>query len=280
MQGEVKSDRLLAASREEGMRMLEMARQSELRIGGAPDTFLGGGLQTCRKLIDEGAIGSPVGATAFFANHGWEGGHPDPEFFYKPGGGPILDIGPYYLTALIALLGPVERVAGSTRTTFSERTITSKPKSGQKIEVEVPTHVSGVLEFASGAVGTILMSYDVWGHNLPKIEIHGTDGSLSVPDPVHFKGPVLLREKNEKEWREEPLAFGYQEDSRGIGVADMVHAIDSNRSHRASGELMLHVVDIAESLFDSSRTGKHQTLASGCERPDPLPPDLANGEIR
>ena len=270
----------LAASRKEGMRMLEIARQSELRIGGAPDTFLGGGLQTCRKLIDEGAIGTPIGATAFFANHGWEWGHPDPEFFYKPGGGPILDMGPYYLTALITLLGPVARVAGSARTAFSERMITSKPKSGQKIEVEVPTHVTGVLEFASGAVGTILMTYDVWGHNLPNIEIHGTDGSLSVPDPNHFTGPVLLREKNEKDWREVPLAFGYQENSRGIGVADMVDAIDSNRYHRASGELMLHVVDIAESLYDSSRTGKHQTLSSGCERPAPLSSDLEAGEIR
>ena len=270
----------LASSREEGLRVLETARRGELRVGGAPDTFLGSGLQTCRKLIDDGEIGKPIGATAFFANHGWEWGHPDPEFFYKRGGGPIFDMGPYYLTALIALLGPVARVTGSTRTTFSERTITSEPKSGQKIEVEVPTHVSGVLEFASGAVGMILMSYDIYGHHLPKIEIHGTEGSLSVPDPNKFGGPILLRKKGEKEWRDAPLAFGYQEDSRGIGVADMVDAIATGRPHRASGKLMHHVVDIAESLYDASRIGKHQTVTSVCERPAPLDLDLAPGEIR
>ena len=270
----------LASCREEGKRVLETAGREALRVGGAPDTFLGGGLQTCRKLIDDGAIGRPIAATAFFANHGWEWGHPDPEFFYRPGGGPIFDMGPYYLTALIALLGPVASVFGSTMSTFSERVIASKPRTGQKIEVQVPTHVSGTLEFASGAVATILMSFDVWGHHLPRIEIHGTEGSLSVPDPNKFGGPVMLLKENEKEWREVPLSFGYQENSRGIGVADMVDAIATSRPHRASGELMYHVVDVAESLYDSSRNGKRQTVASSCPRPTPLAPDLAPGQIR
>ena len=156
-----------------------------VRVGCAPDTFLGGGIQTCRKLIDDGWIGEPVAATAFMTCHGHESWHPDPEFYYQVGGGPMLDMGPYYLTALVNLLGPVARVTGSTRITFPERLITSQPKYGKRVTVEAPTHVAGVLDFANGAIGTIITSFDVWAANLPRIEIYGTEGSLQRARPEH-----------------------------------------------------------------------------------------------
>ena len=179
----VYNEKPLALSREQGREMLNLAKAKSLRVGGAPDTFLGGGIQTCRKLIDDGVIGEPIAATAFMMGHGHESWHPDPEFYYQPGGGPMFDMGPYYLTALVYLMGSVKRVTGSTRSTFPERTITSQPKHGQKITVRVPTHIAGVMDFSNGAIGTIITSFDVWGHSLPPIEIHGTLGSLSVPDP-------------------------------------------------------------------------------------------------
>ena len=189
----VYNEKPLAITREDGKRMVELAAAKGVRIGGAPDTFLGGGIQTCRKLIDDGWIGEPVAATAFMMGHGHESWHPDPEFYYKVGGGPMFDMGPYYLTALVNLVGPVKRVTGSARITFPERTITSQPKFGTKIEVEVPTHIAGVLDFANGAVGTIITSFDVWGGQLPRIEIYGTEGTLSVPDPNTFGGPIRIR---------------------------------------------------------------------------------------
>ena len=166
----VYTEKPLATRRADGAATLALAREKGLRVGSAPDTFLGGGLQTCRKLIDDGAIGEPVAAVAFMTGHGPEGWHPDPEFFYKPGAGPMFDMGPYYLTALVSLLGPIARVTGSARISFPERTIGSGPKQGQQIVVETPTHVAGVLDFAGGAVATIITSFDVWAANLPRIE--------------------------------------------------------------------------------------------------------------
>jgi len=218
----VHSEKPLAIDRDRGIELLALARDRGLRIGCAPDTFLGGGIQTCRKLIDDGAIGEPVAATAFMTCHGHESWHPAPEFYYKIGGGPLFDMGPYYLTALVNLLGPVRRATGSARITFPERTITSEPLNGRKIEVDVPTHVAGVLDFASGAVGTLIMSFDVWGAHLPRIEVYGTEGSLSVPDPNGFGGTVRVLKAGEQEWREVPLTHAYTENWRGIGVADMV----------------------------------------------------------
>lgn len=275
----VYSEKPLAISRADGGRVLDAARKKGRRLGGAPDTFLGGGIQTCRKIIDDGWIGRPIAAMAFMTTPGHERWHPAPEFYYKPGGGPMLDMGPYYLTALVTMLGPVARVAGSTQTTYAERTITSEPKRGQKIAVEVPTHVAGVLDFASGAVGMILTSFDVWGTHLPSIEVYGTAGSLLVPDPNGFGGPIQILRKNETDWHEVPLAFGYAENSRGLGVADMADAIAKGRPHRASGELMYHVLDVMEGLHDASTAGRSYLVSSACERPAPLPLGLADGEI-
>ena len=189
----VYNEKPLAIRLEDARRMLKLAKARRLRVGGAPDTFMGAGGQTCRKLIDDGVIGRPVAATAFMMCHGHEGWHPAPDFYYQPGGGPMFDMGPYYLTALVNLMGPVRRVTGSARITFPIRTITSQPLHGTKITVRTPTHIVGVMDFASGAVGTIITSFDVWAAQLPRIEVYGSAGTLSVPDPNTFGGPVRLR---------------------------------------------------------------------------------------
>ena len=273
------TEKPLAVTREDGRRMLDIAREKGVLIGAAPDTFLGAGLQTCRKLIDDGWIGRPVAATAFMMCHGHENWHPDPEFFYKPGGGPMFDMGPYYLTALVSLLGPVRRVSGSTSVTFPERTISSEPKRGKKVAVEVPTHIAGTMDFASGAIGTIIMSFDVWEHHLPCIEIHGSEGSMSVPDPNTFGGPVLVKRGLEGEWKEIPLTHEYAKESRGLGPADMAYALRTGRPHRANGELAYHVLDLMHAFHDSSDTGVHITLESTCERPAPMPMNLTEGML-
>jgi predicted dehydrogenase len=275
----VHNEKPLAVSREDGLQLLKLGRERGLRVGCAPDTFLGGGLQTCRKLIDDGWIGEPVAATAFMLCHGHESWHPDPDFYYQPGGGPMFDMGPYYLTALVHLMGPVRRVTGSAQITFPERLITSQPKHGTKIKVNVPTHVAGIMDFANGAVGTIVTSFDVWAAQVPRIEIYGTEGSLSVPDPNGFGGPVLVRRAGASDWSEVPLTHGYAKNSRGIGVADMAYALRSGRPQRANGDMAYHVLDIMHAFHDASREGRHVELSSTCTRPAPLPLGLREGTL-
>ena len=273
------NEKPLAIERAEGQKILAMAKQKGLLVGGAPDTFLGAGLQTCRKLIDDGWIGTPVAATAFMLCHGHESWHPDPEFYYKIGGGPMFDMGPYYLTALISLMGPVRRVTGSARATFPSRMITSEPHYGTEISVEVPTHVAGVLDFENGGIATIITSFDVWSHQLPFIEIYGTTGSLSVPDPNTFGGPVKVRRPGMEDWAEIPFTHGYAENSRSIGLADMAYALRTGRLQRANGELCYHVLDIMHAIHDSSSLGKHIELISNCLQPSPLPMGLMPGQL-
>ncbi len=275
----VYSEKPLSLTFAEGEALVVEANKRGLRVGNAPDTFLGAGIQTCRQLIDDGAIGRPVAATAFMMSRGHEGWHPSPEFYYKAGGGPMFDMGPYYLTALVALLGSVKRVTGSTQISRAQRTITSQPLAGQVITVDVPTHVVGVLDFAIGAVGTIITSFDVQASVLPRIEIYGTEGTLSVPDPNTFGGPVRLRRAGEEEWQEIPLTHANPEQSRGLGVADLAQAAVSGRPHRANGELALHVLEIMETIHTASDEGRHITLRSRCERPAPFPPGLADGAV-
>ena len=270
----VYSEKPLAISRADGEKILALAKECHLRVAGAPDTFLGGGLQTCRRLIDEGAIGEPVAAVAFMAGHGPEGWHPNPDFFYQPGAGPMFDMGPYYLTTLIHLLGPARRVAASTRISFPERLITSQPHSGEKIKVNTSTHVAGVVDFVSGPVATIITSFDVWAANLPRVEIYGAEGSLSVPDPNTFNGPVRVRRAADKEWRDAPLTHGFTDNSRGLGVADLAAAIRSNRPHRANGAMAYHVLDLMHAFDESSQSGRHVEIASQCNRPAALPLDF------
>lgn len=275
----VYNEKPLTVEREDGRRLLEEAEKRGVLVGGAPDTFMGAGLQTCRKLIDDGWIGRPVAATAFMLSRGHESWHPDPEFYYQRGGGPMFDMGPYYLTALVSLIGPIKRVTGSTQTTFSERLITSKPKYGQTITVNTPTHIAGVMDFACGAVGTIVTSFDVWGGNVPCIEIYGTEGTLSVPDPNGFGGPVRIRRAGSHEWSDVPHTHIYAENARGLGVADMAYALRSGRPHRASGEMAYHVLDVMHAFHDASYTGSHVQIQSTCERPAPLPMGLRPGQL-
>jgi predicted dehydrogenase len=266
----VYSEKPLATNRTDGAKLLDLAKRKGLRIGCAPDTFLGAGLQTCRKLLDAGAIGEPVAAVAFFANHGMEMWHPNPEFFYQPGAGPMFDLGPYYLTALVSLLGPVRRLTSSTRISFPERLITSQPLAGAKIKVNTPTHVTGVLDFVAGPIATMITSFDVWAANLPRIEIYGSEGSLSVPDPNTFGGPVRVKGAQDEEWLDVPLIPGHTENSRGLGVSDMVAGIRENRPHRANGEMAFHVLDLMQSFEEASTAGQHMEIRSRCDRPAEL----------
>lgn len=267
----VYNEKPLAVSRADAHYLLQLAKNKRLRVGCAPDTFLGAGLQTCRKLIDEGAIGEPLGATAFMMRHGPEDWHPNPDFFYQEGGGPLYDVGPYYLTALVALLGPVARVTGSARISFPERVVGSGPRRGAKIAVKTPTHVAGLLDFASGPVGLILTSFDVWGSSLPHIEIYGSQGTLLAADPNTFGGPVQLWRARAGAWEEVSLLPGYSENTRSLGVADMARAIQRGEPHRASGQLAYHVLDLMHAIHDASHEGRHIAISSTCDRPAPLP---------
>jgi predicted dehydrogenase len=269
----------LAVTREDGVRTLTLAKDYGVLVGCAPDTFLGGGIQTCRKLIDDGWIGEPVAATAFMVGHGHESWHPAPDFYYEVGGGPMFDMGPYYITALVNLLGPVERVSGSTKATFKERIITRDgDRYGERIPVETTTHLAGTLDFASGAIGTMIMSFDVWSHNLPRIEIYGTEGSMSVPDPNRFDGPVLVRRAGADAWSEVPLTHSSNV-SRGIGAADLAYGLVHGRPHRVNGDLACHVLDVMASFDESSTSGAHVSLRTTCDRPAPLPLGLPLGQL-
>ena len=278
----VYNEKPLCVKREEGAQLLRAAAAKKLRAGGAPDTFLGPGLQTCRKIIDEGWIGRPVAASAFMLSHGPEHWHPAPEFYYKTGGGPMFDMGPYYLTALISLLGPVSRISGSAQKGQAERLISSEPLNGTKITVDVPTHIAGVLDFACGTVGVIITSFDVWSSSMPYIEIYGTEGTLQVPDPNYFRGEVRVRRFREENWSLVPLMLNEPDNPadrdkwqrlnnlRGIGITDMAEAIEQGRPHRASAEMTYHVLDIMHGIYDASAAGTYYNVQSTCERPEPL----------
>ena len=270
----VYAEKPLAIELAEGRKTLEKAAEHGVRVGCAPDTFLGGGLQTCRKLIDDGAIGEPVAANAFMLNPGPESWHPRPQIFYQTGGGPMFDMGPYYMTALVSLLGPARRITGSARITHAQREIGSEPLRGQMLDVEVPTHVASVIEFQSGPVATVITSFDVQSTRHRNIEIYGTEATLSVPDPNTFGGPVQIRRSGEREWTEVELTHGNTSQSRGIGLGDMIVAMASGRPHRASGELSCHVLELMEGSIRASETGRHVELQTTCEQPAPLPPGL------
>jgi predicted dehydrogenase len=277
------SEKPLAASLEEARALLDASAAAGVRLGCAPDTFLGGGLQTSIKLVDDGWIGEPLSAVAFVSEHGYEHFHPNVDFFYGPGGGPALDLGPYYVTALVAMLGPVARVTGFARASFAERVVPAGPRRGERIPVHVPTHVTGAIEFESGAHATVLMSWDIWSTHLPYIEVYGADGSLSVANPDEFDGTPRLRRAGEEElrqppprpgtlpWTSVPLAFSGAV-GRGIGVAEMADAIRSGRPHRACGELAYHVLEVLLAFERSGRERRHVDVASRCPRPAPLSP--------
>jgi len=221
--------------------------------------------------MDEGAIGKPVGANMFMLCPGHESWHPSPQFYYEWGGGPLYDMGPYYLTVLVSLLGPLSTVMGMTRTTHAQRTITSRPRYGEVIEVETPTHMVSLLGFEDGAIAQLTTSFDVCASELPPIEIYGTEATLSVPDPNGFGGTVRIKRAGEEVWTEVPHTHPYPDNSRGLGVWDMAQAIDEGRPHRASAEVAMHVVDIISAVDESASEGRAIKLGSVPARPEPMP---------
>ena len=283
------AEKPLGISRAEGKKIMDAAAKKGVRIGCAPDTFLGAGIQTARKLLDEGAIGKPVAFTAFMMCPGHESWHPSPEFYYEAGGGPMFDMGPHYLTALLNLFGPAKQLSGAATVAIGERTITHKnretgepgPKFGQKIAVQTPDHICGTIEFQNGAMGTIITSFATRfpGHDGKQpITIFGTEGTLRVPDPNGFDGPVHIRKNNDADWSEVPHAFvkGY---GRSVGLADMACALRSGRPMRASGEQAFAVLDLMQGFLDSATKGKIFIPTAPYQRPNPMPAHLPFGTL-
>jgi predicted dehydrogenase len=267
----VYSEKPLALSREDAQPLLDAADAKGLRVGAAPDTFLGGGHQTARKLVDEGAIGQPIGGAAFFMYGGPESWHPNPEFLYQKGAGPVFDMGPYYVTALVNLLGPVKNVLSAGRNTLPKRKIGSGPRQGTEFTVEVLTYVTAILEFHSGAAVTFTVSFDVAGHNHSPIEIYGTGGSLQVPDPNFFGGNVRLIRTGAKQWTDIAHTHSYGDGNhRGIGLADMAAATSTGTAHRASGKLAFHVLEVLQAIVTKADGDTTFEIKSTCERPRPL----------
>lgn len=282
------SEKPLSVDFEQGRRLIDEAEGRNLFVGCAPDTFLGAGGRLARKLVDENAVGRILSGSSFLMSHGMEGWHPDPEFFFKPGGGPILDIGPYYLTTLVNLLGPVRRVFATSSIGFAERIVASdSPRKGDRITVETPTTVSALLDFEAGAQVTLMMSWDVWKHGHPPLELYGTDGSLRIPDPNFFGGHVELTERN-SDWRQidssgSPLgAANWPEQNptlanyRALGVAELANAVLNNRPHRSSGRLALHVLEVMHRILESGVSGQPAVITTMLERPAAMEDDEAS----
>lgn len=278
----VYSEKPFVLSLDEGRALADLAARNGLRIGSAPDTFLGGAHQLARHLVDAGAVGKITSGTCFVQSPGMEMWHPNPDFFFKAGGGPVLDLGPYYISNLVQLLGPVRRVGATTGIASAERTITSKPRHGEKISVETPTTIHALLEFQSGAQITYCASWDVWQHGHSNMELYGLDGTLHIPDPNFFGGEVRMTEKDSfvngtPEWAH-PFSVANDRgraNYRAAGLADMALAIAEGRTHRCSLEFALHVVDVMTSILASGETGRFIDIATSCERPEALGPDEA-----
>ncbi|CAM3384176.1 Gfo/Idh/MocA family protein [Marinicrinis lubricantis] len=268
----VYTEKPFALTKEDADEVLALAEEKGLRVGCAPDTFMGAGLQTCRKLIDEGWIGTPYAASGTILMGNASGGmHPNFQNFLKLGGDPIMDMGPYYLTALVHLLGPARRVTGSAGQLNQEITVNNpaSPRFGDTVPVEAPTNVTATIDFKSGVIASLQAAKESFGYT-PRLEVYGTEGILYVPDPNFFWGPVSIKQPN-GETKEIPLTHTFAEESRGIGIADMAAAIRSGRPHRASGKLARHILDISLSIFEASQTDRHVHIATDCERPAPLP---------
>jgi predicted dehydrogenase len=277
------SEKPLGVSMTEAETLVALARSNGLRLGCAPDTFMGGGHQVVRRLIDEGAIGAPIAGTALMLKPGHEHWHPNPHFFYAYGGGPMLDVGPYYVTNLIALLGPARRVVGFAKRTRSERVVLSEPRRGEIIKVEVPTHTTGVIEFENGATITIATSFDITKHKHNHIELYGDDGSLVTPDPNTFTGDVELFRKGDADWRRVAVDHPYVQGApgrlglRGLGAAEMIDAYRSGRPQRASWELAFHALEVMTALEASQ--GSAIEITSRCERPEPIRRETPEGSF-
>ncbi len=271
----------LTVDLDEAKAVLELAEEKNLLLGCAPDTFFGTGVQTAREIIDSGQIGKVIGGSAYVLSHGPESWHPNPGFYYLKGGGPVLDMAPYYLAALVNLIGPIKRVSAITSKPSEQRLATCKERNGEILPVEVQTHASATVEFENGAIVTAVFSFDVHAHGHKPIEIYGMKGSLQVPDPNNFRGPVSVYKAEEEtpQWVEAKLIRPYSDDMRGIGAADMAQAILNNRPHRASGALAYHVLEVMHAFDKSSETGRTVEIESSAKRPSALPADLSFGEL-
>ncbi|MBS1474047.1 MAG: Gfo/Idh/MocA family oxidoreductase [Massilimaliae sp.] len=266
----VYSEKPLGATLEEGEALAKLAEEKGLMLGGAPDTFLGAGIQTCRELIDKGMIGDTIDAAAFMVCRGHESWHPDPAFYYQFGGGPMMDMGPYYVTALVNLLGGVKGVTGVTKSSFPKRVITSEPHRGEIVDVEVPTYVTGILDFESGATGTIFTTFDVHYKQQARFELYGSEGTLLIPDPNYFGGQIQLLRPEDGEYREIPLMFDYKENSRALGLADMAKALQTGREFRADVQQTLHVLEILTAFEKSSAKRAYLPIIHRYTRRQPM----------
>lgn len=257
-------------------RVLEAAQRADLVVGAAPDTFLGSAAQTARRAIDEGVIGTPIGATAAVRYSRAEEWHPDPSFLFQPGGGPSLDLGPYYVTALVNMLGPVAQVSAFSRIGALERQFTAENRRADSVTVTTPTHASASLRFVNGAIGTLISSFDIWDTSLPFIEIYGEKGTLQIGDPNEYDSPVWVRRHEDSDWWEYERAITPTGEPgtptqllRGIGVADLASSL-SGTPLRASGSLALHVLEVIAAVDVSSERSEVVNIASSVERPEPV----------
>lgn len=286
------SEKPFVLSVEEGLELKGAAEATGVSVGSAPDTFLGGAHQHARRLIDQGKLGRITSGTCHVMSHGMEAWHPNPDFFFKPGAGPVLDIGPYYVTNLIQLLGPVKRVMAMTGMAETERTIRSEPRAGETIKVETPTTIHALLEFGNGAIVTLGTSWDVWAHGHHNMELYGTDGTIFVPDPNFFGGDVTITGHGPE--REDVGTWGHPFEQpnwerpkgpaisnyRGAGLADMMAAVEAGRPARCSLDLALHAVDVMTSILKSGEFGQAVELETTCERPQALAPDQAQALLK
>ncbi|WP_062017395.1 Gfo/Idh/MocA family protein [Aureimonas sp. AU4] len=281
----VYGEKPLATTLEDGEAIMKLAEEKGLRVGSAPDTVLGAGTQTARRLMEDGTVGRTLSGVATIMSRGMEHWHPAPAFYFKPGGGPVLDMGPYYLSALVTLLGPIEQVVAMGQIGLAERTVTANgPNVGQVIPVTTPTTFHALLGFRSGAQVTLLASFDVWKHGMTPIELYGTGASIRVPDPNFFGGTIEIAD-NRDTWSpieagEErltelnyPAASPRYANYRGLGLAEMAAAIEAGRPHRASGELALHVLEAMLGILQSAETGQPVRLRHDCRQPEALTPD-------
>lgn len=268
----VYTEKPFALTREDANQVLSLAKEKGLLVGCAPDTFLGGGLQTCRKLIDDGWIGTPYAATGLILmGNASDGMHPNFENFLQLGGDPMFDMCPYYITALVSLFGPIRRVTGSTQQLNHQVTVKNpkSPRFGDSVKVKAPMNVSASFDFHNGVIASLHAAKESYGYT-PRFEIYGTEGILIANDPNFFGGPIQLKQRN-GQIKEMPYSHDFTEDCRGLGLADMAYAVLSGRPHRASGQLAAHVLDVMLGVFDSSSTEQHITITAECEQPAPLP---------
>ncbi|MBQ6645897.1 MAG: Gfo/Idh/MocA family oxidoreductase [Clostridia bacterium] len=266
----VYSEKPLGASLEEGKALVKLAEEKGLMLGGAPDTFMGAGIQTCRRLIDDGFIGDIVGSAAFMICHGHETWHPDPDFYYQYGGGPMFDMGPYYLTALVNLCGGIHSVMSASKKSFEKRLITSQPLAGTPIDVNVNTYIAGTIKYDSGAIGTLFTTFDVYYPYQARFEIYGSRGTLFVPDPNGFGGPVKLFRPEDGEVREVPLMYDYKENSRALGLDDMAVALRTGREARADYKQTFHVLDAITGFERSAQSGRWVKMSTKYKKHKPM----------